>query len=481
MANPVRVLEIPIDQLIISPLNVRKYLGDISELADSIRAEGVLQPLLVRAYDGKDDKYEIIAGSRRFTAAVQVGLDLLPAVVRDLTDAQAVAASLTENMLRGDLQLEERVGGYHMLQNLDPISCGSLRDLARLLGRTYAKVSQDMDAYEALVRLRPRGIDVVSQMPPAAEARRRGEALPERHAMILEQAFGAVKELGGLDDEDADAKYVELARHIAPLDQDDAKKVLDYFKMYPERSVEQLEAMALTQVEREVSLDPITARKLDELAHASGQRWEQVITSLVESADAAPAMTAGQFSLPETEPVEVGYENLDFPEAPLAEQIFNKTLWNIEQAQHAGLHWDFFTIGTSQKTLVQFLEALTKCGVATVIDIRYEATSAFNPDFDAGALAQALAQHKIDYIHLGDLGVPRLLSSQLAKAADWQGLFRWYDANVIPRLRTELLARIKSGMKEPVAFMTVELDPTRSHRHRVSLALSQMGLKGADL
>lgn len=479
MPTQVRVLEIPVDQLQISPLNVRRDIGDVSELADSIKEEGVLQPLLVREIDGA---FEIIAGSRRFTAARQVGLEILPAIVRELTDAQAVAASLTENMLRGDLLLEERVDGYRRLQELDPENCGSLRGLARLLGRSYVKVSQDMDAYEALVRLRPRGIEVIGQLPPASEARRRGEALPERHAMILEQAFNAVRELGRLGDEEAEAKYVDLARHIAPLDQDDAKKVLDYFKMYPERSVEQLEAMALTQVDREVSLDPITARKLDELAHASGQRWEQVITTLVEGAEAAPAMTAGQFSFPETAAVmPAAYDNLEFPEAPLSEQIMNKTLWNVEQAQQAGLHWDFFTIGYSQKSLQQFVDVLKRCGVATVIDIRHEAVSAFDPEFDAKNLQHTLAQHHVVYLHLGDLGVPRLLSSQLAKAADWQGLFRWYDSNVIPRLRTELLNRIKGGMKEPVAFLTAELDPTRSHRHRVSLALSQMGLKGADL
>ncbi len=480
MPTQVHVLEIPIDQLMISPLNVRRDVGDISELTDSIREEGVLQPLLVRPHNGK---YEIIAGSRRYTAAAHAGLDLLPAVVRDLTDAQAVAASLTENMLRGDLLLEERVDGYRRLQELDPINCGTLRGLARLLGRSYVKVNQDMDAYDALVRLRPRGIEVVSQLPPASEARRRGEALPERHAMILEQAFGAVKELGAFEDEEeAETKYVELARHIAPLDQDDAKKVLDYFKMYPERSVEQLEAMALTQVDREVSLDPVTARKLDELAQASGQRWEQVITSLVENVDQqAPTMLAGQFSLPETGAAPMAYDNLDFPEAPLGEQILNKTLWNIEQAQKAGLHWDFFTIGTSQKTLGQFVEALERCSVATVIDIRHDAASAFNPDFDSMSLARTLKGHRIAYLHLPDLGVPRLLSSQLAREADWQGLFRWYDINVIPKLRTELLNRIKAGMREPVAFLTMELDPTRSHRHRVSLALAQMGLKGADL
>jgi len=478
MATQVRVLEIPIEQLIISPLNVRKDTGDLSELADSIREEGVLQPLLVRQVNSH---FEIIAGSRRFTAAGQVGLDVLPAVVRELTDAQAVAASLTENMLRGDLLLEERVTGYRRLQELDPENCGSIRGLARMLGRSYVKVSQDMDAYEALLRLRPRGIDVVSQMPPGAAARRKGEALPERHAMILEQTFNAVRELGNLEDEEAADKYVELARHIAPLDQENARKVLDYFKMYPERSVDQIEAMALTQVDREVSLDPVTARKLDELAQASGQRWEQVITSLVEHAEPAAEMTAGQFSFPEAVPATAGFEHLEFPEAPLSEQILNKTVWNVEQAQKAGLHWDFFTIGYGQKTIQQFVDVLKRCGVATVIDIRSDASSALNAEFDGKALSQTLGLHDIGYLHLGALGVPRLLSSQLAKTADWQALFRWYDVNVIPRLRTELLSRIKGGMKEPVAFLTVELDPTRSHRHRVSLALGQMGLKGADL
>ena len=52
--------------------------------------------------------------------------------------------------------------------------------------------------------------------------------------------------------EEAESKYADLAREIAPMDQEDAKRVLDYFKMYPERPVSDLKGMALARVEREV-------------------------------------------------------------------------------------------------------------------------------------------------------------------------------------------------------------------------------------
>ena len=87
--------------------------ASLSELADSIRAQGVIQPILVRrivSADG-DDRFEIIAGERRFRAAQQAGLRELPVLVRDVPDNAALAMALIENIQREDLNpLEEAQG-----------------------------------------------------------------------------------------------------------------------------------------------------------------------------------------------------------------------------------------------------------------------------------------------------------------------------------------------------------------------------------
>ena len=79
--------------------------GALYELAESIKAQGIMQPILVRRLTAgpNDGKYEIIAGERRFRAAKLAGLDSVPVLVRDVPDEAAAAMSLIENIQREDL------------------------------------------------------------------------------------------------------------------------------------------------------------------------------------------------------------------------------------------------------------------------------------------------------------------------------------------------------------------------------------------
>ena len=85
----------------------------IAELADSIKAQGLIQPILVRPVDG--GKYEIIAGERRWRAAQLAGLAQVPVVVRAVPDQAALAMALIENIQREDLNPLEEAGGIHRL------------------------------------------------------------------------------------------------------------------------------------------------------------------------------------------------------------------------------------------------------------------------------------------------------------------------------------------------------------------------------
>lgn len=100
--------------------------GPQKELEDSIRALGVLQPLVVRALPplvvraepGEVECYEIIAGERRWRAAKGVGLQTVPCVVRELTDRQAIEIAVSENEARADLDVVERAQGYQTMVEL---------------------------------------------------------------------------------------------------------------------------------------------------------------------------------------------------------------------------------------------------------------------------------------------------------------------------------------------------------------------------
>ena len=91
--------------------------GALYELAESIKAQGIMQPILVRRLRSgpNDGKYEIIAGERRFRAARLAGLDSLPVLIRDVPDESAAAMSLIENIQREDLNPLEEAQGLQRL------------------------------------------------------------------------------------------------------------------------------------------------------------------------------------------------------------------------------------------------------------------------------------------------------------------------------------------------------------------------------
>lgn len=90
----------------------------LEELAQSIRAQGVMQPIVVRLIAA--DRYEIIAGERRWRAAQQAGLDSIPAVIRDVPDEAAIAMSLIENIQREDLNpIEEAIALQRLQQEFE--------------------------------------------------------------------------------------------------------------------------------------------------------------------------------------------------------------------------------------------------------------------------------------------------------------------------------------------------------------------------
>lgn len=110
-ADAASVRELPLEALVPGRYQPRSQMdeGALYELAESIKSQGVMQPVLVRAL--ADDRFEIIAGERRSRAARIAGLDSIPALVKDVDDRTALAMALVENLQREDLNpLEEARG-----------------------------------------------------------------------------------------------------------------------------------------------------------------------------------------------------------------------------------------------------------------------------------------------------------------------------------------------------------------------------------
>jgi ParB family transcriptional regulator, chromosome partitioning protein len=112
----------------------------IAELADSIAARGLLQPIIVRAApDG--DGYQLVAGERRWRAAQRAGLHTIPALVRELDDAATYEIALVENIQRQDLNAIEEAGAYRKL--IDDFGHGQ-EALAKLVGKSRSHVANLM-------------------------------------------------------------------------------------------------------------------------------------------------------------------------------------------------------------------------------------------------------------------------------------------------------------------------------------------------
>ena len=98
-------MEIDITKISPNPNQPRKDFSEesIEELAQSIKNQGLLQPILVRPLPGDLEKYQIVAGERRFLACQKAGLNKIPAIVVELTDEECLIVALVENLQREDL------------------------------------------------------------------------------------------------------------------------------------------------------------------------------------------------------------------------------------------------------------------------------------------------------------------------------------------------------------------------------------------
>lgn len=107
----------PLDLLEPGPFQARRAMDEeaLEELAASIRSRGILQPLLARPHPARAGHFQILAGERRWRAAALAGLHEAPILVRDVSDPDALAVGLVENLQRQDLNALEEADGYHRL------------------------------------------------------------------------------------------------------------------------------------------------------------------------------------------------------------------------------------------------------------------------------------------------------------------------------------------------------------------------------
>ena len=166
-STDVQVLQVPLSRIVPNPYQPRKEFESeaLSELADSIRQYGVLQPLLVAP--GKGDTYILIAGERRLRASTMAGLGTVPVIVSEYTSQQIAEIALIENLQRKDLHYLEEAEGYEKLVNTFPLTQEAM---AIRIGKKQSTIANKL----RLLRL-----------PVSVRRKLHDSELTERHARVL--------------------------------------------------------------------------------------------------------------------------------------------------------------------------------------------------------------------------------------------------------------------------------------------------------
>lgn len=161
-----QIRNLPIAQVQPNPMQPRKYFSqeELASLAASIRENGLLQPITVRAMEGH---YELVAGERRLRASKLAGLTVIPAIVLRMDDNQSAILSLVENIQRADLNFVEEALA---IKRLMAQYSYTQEDVARLLGKNQSTVANKL----RILRLSPRVRSAINE-----------GRLTERHARTL--------------------------------------------------------------------------------------------------------------------------------------------------------------------------------------------------------------------------------------------------------------------------------------------------------
>ncbi len=129
---------IPIEQIDPNPNQPRQVMGDLSELMASIAEKGIIEPIIVRQRGGR---FQIVAGERRYQAAIQVGLREIPIVIREVDDNEIIEVALVENLQRKDLTAFEEAEALYSLAE----RCRyTHEDMAKRLGKSRTAITESL-------------------------------------------------------------------------------------------------------------------------------------------------------------------------------------------------------------------------------------------------------------------------------------------------------------------------------------------------
>lgn len=221
--------ELPIEWINSGPWQPRRRFdtASLSELAESIRSKGLVQPILVRPRAGAQNRYELIAGERRWRAAQMAQLHSIPAIIRSLEDEEAYELSLIENIQRADLSAVEEAEGYQQLidsfgytqEQLSEIigkSRSHIANLLRLLSLPREVSDMVVDGTLSMGQVRPL-IGNSDCLAIAREVAQKGLSARQVEAMVSRgrRSAGSASKSNAAREKSADIKALETKAETA--------------------------------------------------------------------------------------------------------------------------------------------------------------------------------------------------------------------------------------------------------------------------
>ena len=445
----VRMLRI--DEIRPNPFQPRESFAreDIQELANSVKNAGLLQPISVRKHG---NTYQIIAGERRWRASQFAKLKEIPAIVKDASDSQMMIESLIENLNRKDLEPLEKARGLAEVYRLEGIESAEASTMLNAVakiesGFTKRELTQEEKRLQKIADQVGLSYDyqyrLLSQLRLTPEEQKR--------ATELKLSYGKISSISSIEDNEDRREMIEIAPDWEVGKVEKASKII---RKAP-KSIKK--AVLKREIEPEIA-DEILAVKEPEIQEKALQIAKTGAYTPIGMKTRIEQLTRPRIELP-TESLE--------------DQIFNKTMWNLSRIGD----YDFYTVGYEKRTFEQFLSILKARKVATLVDVRRNPVSQYREEFNKEFLTESMRKNGIKYVHRPELGVPSETRRKLEETGDYDWFFKEYDQKTAPELNKLNL----KDFTQPVAFMCVELDPTKCHRHRIALDLEKRGCQGYDL
>lgn len=225
-----KFMELPIGDVIPNPNQPRKLFAkeSIDELANSIEEKGIIQPLIVRPLGG--GKYELIAGERRYRAAKQIGLEKVPAVIKDIDESETLELALIENIQRENLNVIEEALAYKDLLSKFQYTQD---ELAKRLGKDRSSIANSLRLLKLSDKIRNHLINNELSMGHA----RALLAIEDKdlqlqmaqdiieHALSVRETENLIKKFKTTAHEDTDAATPKV--HTAPVSRAEALLALE--------------------------------------------------------------------------------------------------------------------------------------------------------------------------------------------------------------------------------------------------------------